>query len=294
MSDVGMCIAYTEEFENCGQSLNWYAIADSAQNDALPRRLLGAKTSVRCLFGYSQESPIAQFSPHLVALEPPRKRGMAWQWIWPKEKSNPCISLIATKMSFDELFAKLSKSTEVSLPDGDEMFLAFWDPAILGTLLGQEDDVTLHVKGPILTKPQKAIFLRGLEQWWYWDRVGALHKIIANDDCSERIDDRIFLNQEQVDGLVEASVPDHLLYYLHLNQPSLIEAFPVGKRYEQVRQSLMRARNIGLYSMRDLLNYVCAELFYGDRMEKDGEVIDLLRQVKNKKITFDNAIGNFP
>lgn len=49
-------------------SLNWYAIADSAQHSDLPTSLLTCESSVQCLFETSQGSPVAEYSPHLVIL----------------------------------------------------------------------------------------------------------------------------------------------------------------------------------------------------------------------------------
>jgi hypothetical protein len=294
MSEVVTYIEDIEKIKNYGTNLNWYAIADSAQDDELPDRLLGNVNSVRCLFGNLQDSLVAKFSPHLIALENPRRSDLLWQWMLAKARVIPCISLVATTLSFDELFLKLTKCIEVVLPDGDEMFLAFWDPAILGTLLGQKDDNTLHVKGPVLTEPQKAMFMHGVVQWWYWDRAGGLHKIIGNNDDGIEADSRINLNQKQVDDLVEASVPDHIFYYLRANHSDLIGAISIEKRYGQIRESLMQARDIGLVSMRDILNYACADLFYGDRMRSDVKILEILERVKNKKISFDSAIRNFP
>lgn len=39
------------------------------------------------------------------------------------------------------------------------------------------------------------------------------------------------LTQYQVDDLVEASVPDHVLYYVELNQPQLINDIAPANRY---------------------------------------------------------------
>jgi hypothetical protein len=49
------------------------------------------------------------------------------------------------------------------------------------------------------------------------------------------------LTQQQVDDLVEASVPDHVLYYLELNQAFLIGDVPSGQRYEMVLRALAKA-----------------------------------------------------
>lgn len=47
------------------------------------------------------------------------------------------------------------------LPDGEEMFLACLDSAILRTLFGQNTDSALYVKGPISTQDQSAMLIFG-------------------------------------------------------------------------------------------------------------------------------------
>jgi len=102
------------------------------------------------------------------------------------------------------------------------------------------------------------------------------------------------LDQRQVDDLVEASVPDHLLYYLTLNQSNLISDFSSSEQYHIVRGALNRARDIGLISMRDLVNYVCVELIYKERLREDRYIADLLNQVKTRQLSFHDALELLP
>jgi hypothetical protein len=138
----------------------WYAIADSAQDATLPGAIDGPGAAVRCLLGATQGSPLAAQSPHLVQLVPPGQGGVAWQWIarWLGRPAplEPSLTIIASTLAFDALFAQLKQFTEIRLPDDYDMFFGFWDPAILGTLVGQPDDATLHVKGPVLDASQRA------------------------------------------------------------------------------------------------------------------------------------------
>jgi hypothetical protein len=274
-------------------ALSWYAIADSAQHSALPRAIAHESAKSRCLLGAPEGSPLAQKSPHLVQLSSPLHVSNAWSWIALNARPKPCISIMATVKPFEEVFEQLSTCTDVVLPDGEEMVLAFWDPAILGTLLGQTDDQTLHVKGPVL-KPQQRIKMMGdLKVWWYWDRVGNIHSIAPDGTVCQSADGPLVLSQEQVDDLVEASVPDHVLYYIKLNQPHLLEDVISGKRYSLVSHALNRARDIGLRGMRDLVNYVCVELIYKERM-REAAVKRVFDDVKNGRIEFDAALDQLP
>jgi hypothetical protein len=283
-------------FRNAAQlesALNWYAIADSAQHSALPKALIHGARNVRCLLGASQGSPLAQHSPHLVELCSPQEASNSWSWISLNAKSKPCVSIIATRKSFEELFSQLSDCVEVVLPDGDVMYFAFWDPAILGTLMGQADDQTLHVKGPVLNSRQREKILNEMNGWWYWDRSGEVHSIVSFEAGCQIDDGPIFLSQVQVDDLVEASVPDHVLYHIKSNQHYLLNDVMPEKRYFLVSHALERARAIGLTGMRDLVNYVCVELIYKERIH-DAAIKRVFDEVKNGRIKFDVALNQLP
>jgi hypothetical protein len=270
--------------------LNWYAIADSAQHAALPTSITTHNLQRQCLFDALPGSPIANYAPHLVELPTPMEQSASWLWIARNATATPCVSLIATKLSFAELYAGLAGFIEVLLPDGEPMFFAFWDPAILGTLMGQVDDVTLHVKGPVLLPDQQVALLQGITTWWYLDRAGSLHALTGQTSFNTLPSLPITLTQHQVDDLVEASVPDHILYNLELNQPLLIADVPQAQRYKVVRDALSQARVIGVLSMRDLTNFVCARLIYGPNFYTNTTIQNLLGEVRKQQISLDDAL----
>ena len=294
MPKSNMTIAPFQAFATQDTSLNWYAIADSAQHKDLPGALLKNGAQARCLLGAPQGSPVARHSPHLVSLESPLEAGRVWSWIHLNVKKSHCLSIVATRMPFDTLFRQLAACTEVVLPEGESMFFAFWDPAILGTLIGQNDDLTLHVKGPVLTSDQQLMLVGGVNGWWYWDRAGELHAIAIAPRREENILRPIVISQSQVDDLVEASVPDHVLYYLHLNQAAMIADVPPAKLYAVVSQSLQRARHFRLQGMRDLVNFVCIELIYKEQMQKNSAIVNLLEQVRLGNLDLQAAIHEMP
>jgi hypothetical protein len=274
---------------------NWYAIADSAQEKALPNALGGVGGEARCLLGATQGSPLAENSPHLVALTSPARGGNAWEWIARMGVRKPCVTVLASQLGFDDLFEQLKQFAEIRLPDDTEMFFAFWDPAILGTLVGQSDDSTLYVKGAVLDDEQLGLLYGGLSGWWYWDRDGEMHTVsIEAEAPTVRLDKPLKLRQRQVDELVEASMPDHVLYYVDLNQPHLLRDLPPEARYRYVMRALSGAREIGLETMKDLVNYVSASLIYGARWNQDSVIAGVLGRVKDGRIRFSDAMELLP
>lgn len=284
--DIALFVAVSQE----NPKLNWYAIADSAQCRALPLVLLDETRKTKCLLGTSQDSPIGRHAPHLVQLSSPSSLKNEWRWIGRHAREAPCISVMASKLPFDLVFDQLSGCTECFLPDDQEMFLAYWDPAILGTLIGQSDDETLHVKGPVLDQDQLAALTCGVCGWWYWGRTGVLHTISLRQDCSGGNRGPFILSQIQVDELVEASVPDHIMFYIQQNNPKLLLRLDGVQRYQAVQSAVRRARDIRLTTMRDLVNYVCLELVYGARMREDSAIVILMDRVGSGGISLSDAI----
>lgn len=287
-------IATFEAVARDNSALRWYAIADSAQRKGLPASVAQEDYPVRCLFGASQGSPLAHHSPHLVELCSPLEAGHTWNWISLHGKAKPGLTIIASEMPFDDLFVQLAGCVEVTLPDQFEMFLGFWDPAILGTLMGQGDDHTLHVAGPVLTAGQRSKMVQGTHAWWYWDRDGGLHSLAVDAAPGPSSTVPLHLTQAQVDDLVEASIPDHVLYYVELNQPLLIADTPARQRYGVVREALGQAREIGLSSMNDLVNFVCLTLIYNEQMQTDKDITDLLARVRTGELSFSQALDAIP
>lgn len=276
-------------------SWNWYAIADSAQHRDLPGALVRNSGGLaRCLFDAPPGSPLATNSPHLVQLGRPAEEASAWKWIQRNANGKPCVTLIASDAGFDTLFAHLRQFTEVRLPDEEEMFFAFWDPAILGTLVGQSDDLTLYVRGPVLTSAQHTTLIQPIAGWWYWDRDGNIRSLNTTDTHTERADTPLQLTQDQVDALVEASVPDTVLSHIELNQSQLLRDIEPAQHYGLVRKHLLNARQIKLETMSDLVNYVCAALIYQENFRTNPEIATLLERVKQGKLPFSQALEQMP
>jgi len=275
-------------------SLNWFVIADNAQHQDISGRLAAASVNLRCLFDSPQGSLLSKKTPYLIELRSPLQSDQPWSWLIRESTQTPCISVIAASRNFESLYGQLVQHTQVVLPDEDTMFFAFWDAAILGTLMGQSDDYSLHVSGPVLNLEQRAKLTNGIGFWWYWDRSGAMHSISVGTSDAQNNTGFLKLSQQQVDELVEASVPDHVLHYINLNQAHLIRDVHVGERYSLVRTALIRAREIGLASMRDLVDFVCVVLIYKSEVHKNKLILELLERVKRRELSFRRAIEELP
>jgi hypothetical protein len=277
--------------------LSCYAIVDHAQDATLLGRFAKTGISVqdKCLLAAAIETEMAQFAPHLVELSPLAADAEAWPDFLQGGARHPAsFTVIASRLTFADLWERLSGFSEVVLPDDTDMIFAFWDPAVLGTLTGQQSDLTLHVPLPVLSERQRASLLHGIAAWWYWDRDGNPQQIVPhnNDEAANAhlVALPLKLTQVQVDMLVEAGVPDQLLSMVMENQPHLLWETPAARHYGVMRTHLLAARKLKQYGMRDILNYTCAALIYGDAIKTDPVIVALLEQVKEGAITLDAAL----
>lgn len=273
-------------------SLYWYALADAAQDKRLPQALHSTRSA--CLLTQAAGEKAVQVSPHLVQLSD-QFNDVQWQWIDQYAAGKPNLTLICSYLNFDQLFSHLQQFLDVTLEGGLEMTLAFWDPAILACLVGQEDDSTLYVQGPALSAAQKNLFLTPMHSWWYWDRKGDIHAIFG--DRKELVYQGVIPLQftaAQEDMLIEATLPDTLLYYLNLNNPLLIEAVPEDKRYEFICKKIADARSFNLNGLKDMLNFICVVLIYKERMNNDENILSVLERVENKEISMNEAMQLLP
>lgn len=175
------------------------------------------------------------------------------------------------------------------------MVLACWDPAILATLVGQAGDDTLHVPGPVLDLDQLRAFLDPIVAWWYCDREACWHRIDPPAKDGRPTPSALELSQEQEDLLVEASLPDQVLYHLELNQPRLFADDKThDKRYAFIQSALGPARQLGLTGLRDLVNFTALCLIYRRRMQTDQEIVHLLDQVQRRVLSLDQAMPMMP
>lgn len=277
--------------------LHLYALVDAGLDRDTWQRLRRTGSDSRALLT-SEASAIADFSPHLLHMGSATELAPKLVEILAQNHPTAAFTLLCSARTLTELHAHLVRFTEVKLPGNMEMLLAFWDPAILGTLVGQPDDDSLHVPGPVLLPHQLQALMWPLVAWWYCDREGRWHRVAAPAQAASAADtpaQPCVLTQTQEDALVEASVPDQVLYHIELNRPSLFdEQLPHHKRYRFARAVIAAARKLGLEGMRDLANFVALCLVYRQRIETDPDILQLLDQVHQKAISFDDALARMP
>ena len=275
-----------------------FAIVDAALDDYLWRAISARSHSSQPLLQVAAQGQSASKTPHLVQFNTQKQPSTLDELN--RLLPSPAVTLIASTFNSDELRTHFQFFLDIKLSGGLAIILAFWDPAILGTLVGQNDDITLHVPGPVLTAAQKQQFLRPISGWWYTDREAHWHSIdtsayFQSDTASKDSPLQLTLTQAQEDLLIEASLPDLVLYHLELNQPLLFPARqPHYSKYRFVRIVLEAAKELGLTGVRDLVNFTALCLVYRERMQTDERILQLLDQVSQKQMTLDQVMTLMP
>jgi hypothetical protein len=299
MLDEMNLLAQIEALKQDSKVITLYAIADPAQDAKLRTQYLPKakfRNQSSLLDPSDTSEAAATVAPFLVQLPNPSEDAELWKnLIGFAQKTPASLTVLASVHPFAILHKHLSYFTEIRLPDETAMILAYWDPAILGTLMGNKADTTLHVNAPVFTAKQRQALLSPVAVWWYWDRGGNLQRL-DNQGSGIALDfeNRIKLVQVQVDMLAEASVPDSLVAHLRETQPMLLVGMTSAEQYTSVNAHLLAARQLGLRTMRDLIDYVCAGLIYRDRISTDDAITQLLEKVKNKQLKLAEALEQFP
>lgn len=288
------------------EALNLYLLADPALDRAQYRALLAhSSQTFNLLPAVQEDAQHAKAVPQIMQLgSGPAvwQLQAAWHRAVKPNRMPGAFTILCSALPAEQLLAHLQHFLAVQLPQNLSMVLALWDPAILGTLVGQSSDTTLHVAGPVFTDEQIASLMQPITAWWYGDRSGAWHciepQLAASSDqpaAFQAHQQPLQLTQQQEDALVEASVPDQILYYIRLNTPLLFEEHVSAyNRYRFVRTTLKAGRILGLTGLRDLVNYTALCLIYRQRMQTDADILSLLSQVQQKHITLDEAMKLMP
>ena len=270
--------------------LNIYAIADAAQDKRFLKSLDHLKQ--QCLLVEAAGEKAREISPHLLQL-PRDFEASEWNWIAKNVAGTTGITLIISDLPFELLFDHLRQFLEVKFEGGLEMMLAFWDPVILATLVGNATDKTLYVQGPVLDAQQIENLLKPIQSWWYWDRLGNIQAIFGLNEKTEdfsAIATPLHLTAEQEEMLVEATFPDNLIYYLKLNNAFLVDEIDDYELYQFVMKTIPEAREYKLEGTRDILNFISIKLIYKEKFSTDAELQTVLSQLKNQQIMMDDAM----
>lgn len=276
-----------------------YALVDPAQDSTLPGKLRGVRD--RCLLG--DASAVSEVSPHLLEFPAATESAGAIKLLASERLCQSAVVLLSSPLDFDRLFAHLLRFLDVKINASKTMLLAWWDPAIMASLLGQPDDDTLYEKGPVFDSEQRHSFVAPLSGIGYWDRLGRFRKIDVG-----QLDDTVpasppsrhhavlplQFSADQVRALVKAATPDQVLYELRLNQPGVLSGRDEWQNYAMTCGLVDAAHGHGVRGLQDLVNFTGTGMILGEGFHQFPQIADELASMQRDQRSFSEVMRALP
>jgi Domain of unknown function (DUF4123) len=189
------------------------------------------------------------------------------------------VSALDSALSIEQLAAALTARCTVSLPDGVNMLLRFFDTRVMDALID------------VLTPEQMESLVSCTTRWMYADREGPLDPASLSDrDGNDTFTAPLVLTVKQQNALIDAGEPDLVISQLiDANIEPLIN-LPVPRRHRAVSQIIASARSWGLSDTPDLAAYSSLALSMGADFASQAPWSELLPEVKAKRLTFSQAL----
>jgi hypothetical protein len=189
-------------------------------------------------------------------------------------------SFIVTRADIATLSQRLQKLVDVTLDDGTDMVMRFFDPRVLPFWLAVVDPVyERYVAGVV-------------EQWLYWGADFSLKTYCfepaTGDGVLPELPMKISVKQEQT--LLDACAPWTMVERFRANGATALEGVPVGQRYAFFEHQLQRAQSHGLQGQPTLEGYCGIALECGPVFDEDKAMQDALALVKEGQ-SFDDAVA---
>jgi hypothetical protein len=259
---------------------------------------LNASIKNRCLLMPPQDDEgLEDFAPHLCWVPLPEEDPKMWNQLLVWLADHPLwYTIIASSVELEPLSRHLRAYMDAVLEGNMEILLAYWDPVVFGMLLGQQEDSSLYVKGPVLTPEQQAGLFRGIESWWYVGRTRDMYQHLPPTLVGgvQPATAPLQLTQAQEDLIIEAGLPDEVLGNIKENLPNVLKGMEPPEQYIQVKQEVLAARELGLNNRQEIVLYVEIALQYQGRMKTNFRIGDLLAEVRTRNLTIQEAVSQFP
>ncbi|NSX06298.1 DUF4123 domain-containing protein [Cupriavidus gilardii] len=235
-----------------------YAIIDSAQQPDYYRRLDRYGVTYRSLFDGHAEAGMKDIAPLLLDVEtlPDGQCDRIRADIRRLGSTRPCISLLKSARSLDDLAAHFSAYHVVDLPGQERMILRWYDTRILPTWWN------------VMTLAQCRAFGYGIDEWRYFDRYGAecrLPSITSPTDSVGLEFAPLRLTQSQYDDLLAAAEADVAIANVRNVIPDELRRVPMHTLYPFVDMQLAAARAHGLDDLDEQVQFLLLALYTSGR-----------------------------
>lgn len=155
------------------------------------------------LLGASLDTPLMEVSPILISLG---NEDRLSERMLKLPKYRRAVLLMVSTATLTELAENLKRHLYIEEADGTRWMLAFWDPFVLPSLIGDAACVDPLVPGPVLDSEQVGSLMAKILFVAFQDREGALRGINLPPSQGRAMPPFI-LRHEQIDQLMDIPLP---------------------------------------------------------------------------------------
>lgn len=201
-------------------------------------------------------------------------------WIFEQGRYSSSILFLYSPLNTSELARRLAARLDVSLPDGVEMLLRFFDGRVFEELM------------KVLQAEQKTCFLNPARAWWFVDRVGSLQ--LCDSQFSEADSQQVLLvlTAAQEAALIDASEIDQVAMLLSAVMPFEFESMHEVDRVAFLANNIAAARSYNIISTNDLTMYCAMALTHGVDFHNDSSWASRFLKIRAGRLTMDEAMQN--
>ena len=162
------------------------------------------------------------------------------------------VSVLVCSSPLQELRKKLAARTRIVLPENMQALLRFFDTRTLPQLPS------------VLSADQYALFMHGIESWWFLDRWGDLQRMQQpSTDLQHTATLPITLDQRQEQLLVDDGLCDAVIDLLITQRHSAVTDATPPQQYELVQPLVAHAQRLGVSEPPGALAFVAKALERG-------------------------------
>ncbi|RYZ92749.1 MAG: DUF4123 domain-containing protein [Proteobacteria bacterium] len=239
---------------------NLYLLLDQSGLPDLHSKLSKSSSVWGALFDHTLDANASVVGPILISagskgnLQISRRFG---EWLGRSGTYNSTVIMMLSPLDFEPLMARLVVRLDVTLSEGLDAMLRFFDPRILESMT------------KFLNAEQSNHFFSPAESWGYIDRAGALIWFKSDFSGNENFSPPLTLSQQQESDLLDASEVDQVLDLLRSNLPTTLARLPQEEQYGFAYRKIEEARQRGFTSISKLALYTATSLIEQENLVED-------------------------
>ncbi|QYF91596.1 DUF4123 domain-containing protein [Massilia sp. PAMC28688] len=273
-------IALSAEFGNAAPH-HLYALIDHGGHPGLTGHLNKFKVAWSSLFQGSRDEGALEVAPILVPIRTAHSLAVSRSCMTPifeRARYSSSMTFLHSPLDLQALNRRLAVRLDVSLPDGVEMLLRFFDGRVFESLMNT------------LSPSQKVAFLSPARAWWWVDRAGQVQLQTSEFLETDSPEIPLGLTSTQEAALIDASEIDQVAMLLEAVMPANFEALVGSDRVSFLRKNIAAAHSYRIVSPNDVTLFCTLALTHGDGFEHRTPWVQHFEKVNSGQTSFYDVL----